>query len=45
MNNKTHNILIVGNGAVTSALAKKLSEYEETGKIFITNSDEYKCNY
>jgi phosphoribosylamine-glycine ligase len=33
MDNKSKNILIVGNGAVTTALAKKLSKY---GKIFIT---------
>lgn len=29
------NILIVGSGAVASALAKKLSKYDEVGKIFI----------
>jgi phosphoribosylamine-glycine ligase len=33
MDNKSKNILIIGNGAVTTALAKKLSKY---GKIFIT---------
>ena len=45
MNNDSINILIVGNGAVASALAKKLNEYENTGKIFITDSCEYKTEY
>lgn len=47
MDKTTKNILIIGNGANTSALAKKLNNYENIGQIFIApgngiESDNYK---
>lgn len=39
------NILIVGNGAKASALAKKISQYDETDKIFVTSAQNLQCEY
>lgn len=43
MNNDKKNILIVGNGAVASALAKKFLQYSSVGHIFVTASESINC--
>lgn len=45
MDNDKFNILIVGNGAVASALSKKFSQYSSVGDIYLTDSQNYECEY
>ena len=45
MNDTKTNILIVGSGAVASALSKKFIQYSSVGNIYVTDSCDFDCGY